>query len=166
MVFLCFHCFDLNFQKIVSEKKSKYFFSMMKKYFCPDFFQVKSSRTVGIENGQKLDKTPPETGDTVPNGRWGRKKDLEWENLGEIQSAVLWTATISEVCLLCHVALIISRFQLTIALNTVLPNMRYNFSVAQLDLAARQLELAEHDRGRVDPAVVVLDAHLRIDPAE
>ena len=73
---LFFIDFDQNYQKIFYEKFSKYFFSMTKKYFCPDFFLVKRSRTVGIENGQTLDKTPPETGDTVPNGRCGRKKTL------------------------------------------------------------------------------------------
>ena len=45
---------------------------MTKNIFRPDFFYVKSSRTVGIENVQKLDKTPPETGDTVPNVRCAR----------------------------------------------------------------------------------------------
>ena len=53
---------------------------MMKKYFLPGFFLGKSFRTVDIENGQTLDKPPPETGDTVPNVRCARKKDLDREN--------------------------------------------------------------------------------------
>ena len=52
----------------------------MNKYFLSGFFLGKSSRAVGIENAQKLDKTPPETGDTVPNVRCARKKDLEKQN--------------------------------------------------------------------------------------